>query len=399
MSDIAPTLTGLTVAVADLRPHPDNPRSGDVSAIRESIERNGLYRPIVVNRPGMEVLAGNHTLQAVKELGWSEIAATFVEVDAEKARRILLVDNRSNDLAGYDTEALVDLLSELPDLEGTGYDESTLGELLDELAPIVAGEDEPPPLPDEPDTRPRELIRLGHHRLVCGDARDSESYATLLGDERCEAMWTDPPYGVEYEGKTKAALRIANDGASDLEALLSEAFAAVDSALSPGARLYIAHPAGELSLTFGACFMSAGWRLRQTLVWVKDGFVLGRSDYHYRHEPILYGHKPGEGRIGRGARGWFGDNAQDSVLEVPRPRRSSEHPTMKPPELVERCLRNSTRRGERVLDPFAGSGSTLVACESAGRAARLLELDPRYCDVVVGRWERLTGRRAERGWP
>jgi DNA modification methylase len=167
----------------------------------------------------------------------------------------------------------------------------------------------------------------------------------------------------------------------------------------PGARLYVAHPAGELSLTFGQCFVAQGWRLRQTLVWVKDHFVLGRSDYHYRHEPLLYGHKPGEGRIGRGAKGWFGDNAQDSVLEFPRPRASRDHPTTKPPELIERCLRNSSRRGDRVLDPFAGSGSTLVACEVAGRAARLLETDPRYCDVIVGRFERLTGRRAERSRP
>jgi len=212
-------------------------------------------------------------------------------------------------------------------------------------------------------------------------------------------MWTDPPYGVDYEGKTKAALRIDNDGASGLEALLSEAFAAADAALAPGARLYIAHPAGALSLTFGSCFVAQGWRYSQTLVWVKDAFVLGRSDYHYRHEPILYGHKPGDGRIGRGAAGWYGDNAQDSVLEVPRPRASREHPTMKPPELVERCLRNSTRRGERVLDPFAGSGSTLVASEAAGRSARLIELDPRYVDVVVARWEHLTGRRAERERP
>ena len=204
------------------------------------------------------------------------------------------------------------------------------------------------------------------------------------------------PTASTNEGKAKAKLRIANDGASGLAALLSESFAAADSALAPGAPIYVAHPAGPLSLVFGGAFVAQGWRLRQGLVWVKDAFVLGRSDYHYRHEPILYGHKPGDGRIGRGARGWYGDHAQDSVLEVPRPRQSREHPTMKPPELVERCLGNSTRRGEAVLDPFAGSGSTLVACEAAGRAARLIELDPRYCDVIVARWEGLTGRPAQR---
>jgi DNA modification methylase len=199
--------------------------------------------------------------------------------------------------------------------------------------------------------------------------------------------------------QTKAKLRIENDGEAGLEALLAESFAAADTALSDGARLYVAHPAGELSLTFGTCFVAQGWKLRQTLVWVKDAFVLGRSDYHYRHEPVLYGHKPGEERIGRGAAGWYADNAQDSVLEVARPRRSEEHPTMKPPQLVERCLRQSTRRGDRVLDPFAGSGSMLVACERTGCAARLLELDPRFCDVIVARFEHLSGTRAVRERP
>jgi len=220
-----------------------------------------------------------------------------------------------------------------------------------------------------------------------------------LEGESAELLWTDPPYGVSYEGKTRQALRIEGDGATGLDALLSEAFAAADAVLSPGARLYVAHPAGELSLAFGHAFLAQGWKLRQTLMWVKDQFVLGRSDYHYRHEPIFYGHKAGEGRIGRGAQGWYGDHAQDSVLEVPRPRASHDHPTMKPPELVERCVRNSTRRGGLVLDPFAGSGSTLAACEASGRAARLVELDPRFCDVIVGRFERLTGGRAQRVRP
>ena len=218
----------------------------------------------------------------------------------------------------------------MPDLEGTGYENDALGQLLDELAPPPLGDDDAPPLPAEPETGRGERILLGEHRLLCADARDPRSYARLMGEEEAELLWTDPPYGVEYEGKTKAALPLEGDGASGLEALLAESFAAIDLVLSPGGRLYVAHPAGALSLTFGNCFVAQGWRLRQTLVWVKDAFVLGRSDYHYRHEPILYGHKPGDGRIGRGARG-YGDHAQDSVLEVARPRQSCEHPTTKPP--------------------------------------------------------------------
>ena len=319
MTVVTATNERLAVPVADLRLHPDNPRRGDTEAITESLRHHGQYKPLVVSRRTMEVLCGNHTLVAARDLGWSEIDVHLIDVDPEQAKRILLVDNRSSDRAGYDPVALVELLEERPDLEGTGYDSAALGELLDELAPDPVGEDEPPPLPEEPETRPGDLLRLGPHRLLCSDARDPESYARLMEGEQTEALWSDPPYGLNYEGKTKEGLRIQGDGAAGLETLLRESFAAADSVLAPGARLYVAHPAGELSLTFGGCFVAQGWRFRQSLVWVKDAFVLGRSDYHYRHEPILYGHKPGDGRIGRGARGWFGDHAQDSVLEVPAP--------------------------------------------------------------------------------
>ena len=165
--------------------------------------------------------------------------------------------------------------------------------------------------------------------------------------------------------------------------------------LCAGAALYVAHPAGPQSATFLEAFCAQGWSLRQTLVWVKDSLVLGHADYHFRHEPLLYGYKPGGGRRGRGGEGFYGDNAQSSVLEVARPRAAREHPTMKPVELVKICLRNSSRRRDLVLDPFAGSGSTMVACERLGRRARLLELDPADCDVICARYERLTGGGAE----
>ena len=196
------------IPTARLCLHPDNPRRGDVAAIRESLEVNGQYKPIVVNRPTMDVLAGNHTLRAARELGWEAIWATLVDVDEEHARRILLVDNRTNDLAGYDTQELVDLLAELSDLEGTGYDQAALDRLLDELAPVPVADDEPPPLPAEPKTRPGDLYRLGPHRLLCADARDPQSYARLMGEEQAELLWTDPPYGVDYQGKTRDGLRI-----------------------------------------------------------------------------------------------------------------------------------------------------------------------------------------------
>jgi site-specific DNA-methyltransferase (adenine-specific) len=209
-------------------------------------------------------------------------------------------------------------------------------------------------------------------------------------------LWTDPPYGVGYVGKTRDGLSLANDDPGGVEGLLGRSFAAIDGVLRPGAPLYVTHPAGPHAVTFGERFLGAGWRLHQTLVWVKDRMVLGHADYHYRHEPILYGYKPGPGRWGRGHRGWHGGNDQDSVMEVPRPAASREHPTAKPVELIARCLRNSSLPGQVVLDPFAGSGSTLIACQQLGRRARLVEIDPSYCGVIVDRWRAFTGDEAVR---
>lgn len=240
-------------------------------------------------------------------------------------------------------------------------------------------------------TEPGDLWTLGSHRLLCGDATDPQDVDRLMGEERAEVLWTDPPYGVDYLGKTADALTIEGDLPQGLEGLLNESFAQASRVLAPGARLYVCHPAGPASATFLGAFAAQGWRLRQTLVWVKDRFVLGHADYHYQHEPILYGHVPAGGRWGRGAKGWYGGNARSSVFEIDRPAASREHPTMKPVELIRRCLADASVIGQVVLDPFAGSGSTLVACEMMGRRGFGVEIDPRYCDVAVDRFEALTG--------
>jgi DNA modification methylase len=209
---------------------------------------------------------------------------------------------------------------------------------------------------------------------------------------RADVLWTDPPYGVDYVGKTARALRISGDRKEGLEDLLRGAFAAAGTVLSPA--VYVCHPAGALQVTFLEAFIAQGWQLRHTLVWVKDQMVLGHGDYHYRHEPIAFGYAPGPGKRGRGGRGWYGGNDQDSVLEVPRPAASTEHPTMKPVELIRRCLANSCPPEGAVLDPFSGSGSTIVACEVLGLRGFGVELDPGYCDVILRRFEELTGHRA-----
>jgi len=255
---------------------------------------------------------------------------------------------------------------------------------------------EVPPVPARPRTRAGELWVLGEHRLLCGDATSSKDVRRLLAGDRADLLWTDPPYGVNYAGKTESRLRIANDVAAGIDRLLERAFFAIDEVLRPGARLYVAHPAGALSVAFGIRFLAQGWRLHQTLMWCKDAMVLGRSDYHYSHEPIHYGYKPGPGRWGRGAKGWHGGNDQTSVFHVPRPKASRDHPTAKPVELIRRCVANSCLPGQVVLDPFCGSGSTVIAAEQFGVRCFALEIDPGYCDVIVTRWESFTGQKARR---
>ena len=207
-----------------------------------------------------------------------------------------------------------------------------------------------------------------------------------------------PPYGVGYVGKTKDALTIENDGWG-ADALVAAVFVNALDAVNPGAPFYCASPAGSRSFTFWRAIVDAGWQFHEELVWVKDSMVLGHSDYHFRHEPILYGYAPGEGRSGRGKHAgsrWFGDHSQTTVLEYDRPKRSSEHPTMKPVALVAAMLANSTPVGGSVLDPFSGSGSTIIAAEQLGRRCYAMEIDPRYVAVAIKRWEDFTGKTSER---
>jgi DNA modification methylase len=225
------------------------------------------------------------------------------------------------------------------------------------------------------------------HRLLCADSRNPDAAARVMAGAKADLLWTDAPYGVSYVGKTKAALTIQNDGAEGLPALLAAAFAAADAVLAPGASFYLAAPAGPQGTVFRQAIAQVGWKFHQALVWVKNSMVLGHSDYHYRHEDVLYGWKEGGHR-------WYGDRCQTSVFEIDRPSRSEEHPTMKPPALIAGCLVNSTKVGDRVLDVFTGSGSTAVACEQVGRQFSGIELEPKFVAVVL---ERLLGMGLDPG--
>ena len=371
-----------------------------LAKVRRSITEFGVVENLVARaRPdgGYEVISGNHRLGIYREIGVTKAPVHVVDVDDAHARILAQTLNRTrgqDDAEAY-AQLLTDVLADMDMAEVLAYlpeSEKSLTQALDAVKPEDdATVDEVPPLPDDPESKPGEVYELGPHRLVCGDSTDAGTLHILMQGEKAACMWTDPPYGVEYVGKTKDALTIENDGGEGLPALLASSFAAVDSVLDEGAAVYIAHPPGARAHDFSTAFLNAGWRIHQGLVWSKQSMVLGHSDYHYSHEPILYGYTAGGGRRGRGGSGWYGDNKQVSVLDIARPQRNEEHPTMKPPALIELCLRNSTKRGDLVLDPFGGSGSTLIAADRVGRVARLVELDPRYCDVIRKRWEKHNG--------
>ena len=388
-----------SIPVDDLNTFHRNPRRGDIESIAKSLRKHGQYKPIVVNSGTQtgrrnEVLAGNHTLMAARHLGWERIDVAVVDVDEDSAASIVLADNRLADLGDYDASDLHDLLESLESLEGTGFGQADFDALHQELFPPVplTDPDDAPALPTDPVSEVGQVWELGGHRLLVGSATDVDAVRGLCGGVRPDCVWTDPPYGVDYVGKTKDALTIQNDGASGLLDLLSAAFGVVANVCQPGAPFYVAAPPGPEFRIFTEALDSAGLRWRQTLNWVKNSMVLGRSDYHYKHEPIIYGFTPGgEGRRGRGGKRWFGDNKQVTVFEVAKPARNAEHPTMKPVALIDAMLANSLPRGGVVFDPFAGSGSTLIAAQGRGCRAFCVELDPRYADVVLRRFEAHTG--------
>jgi DNA modification methylase len=420
---IAPTLDELRIPIDSVRGYKGNPRRGDLEAITGSLQVNGQYRPIVVNRRSGEVLAGNHTWQAARALGWPEIAATFVDVDDEQAKRIVLADNRTAELGGYDDQELADLLASLPELEGTAWQDRELERLLAriEKGGADAGADtEPGPRPARPRTKAGHLYGLGAHRLLCGDSTRAVDVDRLLDGDQAEMVWTDPPYGVDYVGKTAEQLTMPNDQAGpQLYELLHGSLQLACERTRRGGAIYVAHGDGPNGLDFRRALGDAGWELHETLVWVKNVFSLGRLDYHAQHEAILYGWRPGAAHrfradrtettladdddlreLGRGellalVRQLQNDRAT-TVVREDKPHRNDLHPTMKPVALVARHVANSSRPGEIVYEPFAGSGTTLLACENLGRRGRAIELDPGYCDVIVDRWERHTGEKAAR---
>ena len=393
---IAEPLRRLAVKVESLSLDPRNARTHgtkNLAAIRASLERFGQRQPLVVSKDGV-VIAGNGRLEAAREMGWTHIAVVRVEDTHAEASAYAIADNRTSDLAGWDDGVLAEILEELRDEDAelaaaTGYSERDIDRMLRVRSRSAAevSEAEPGGLPAKPETRVGDLWTMGRHRLLCGDS--TRDIPLVMAPESASAVITDPPYGVDYTGKTEEAKKIRNDGKADLRPILEAALPAALERTKPGGAWYVFSPAGPNFAVFSDVITGLGvWR--QTLIWVKDSMVLGRSDYHYRHEPIFYGWAPGASHRAPD------DRKQTTVLEFDRPKKSREHPTMKPVALVAQLIENSTDEGALILDPFAGSGTTLIAAEQMGRACTAIELEPAYCDVIVRRWEGLTGEKAAR---
>jgi DNA modification methylase len=378
------------------RPHARNPRTHSARQVQQlaaSIAEFGWTNPILVDDDG-EVLAGHGRLMAARELGLRQVPVIRLEHLSEAQRRAyLLADNQLALEAGWDEQLLGEELAWLRevrfDLDILGFDGTEMEKLLALVdAEPLAGEDEDevPSAPAEPLTRPGDLWLLGPHRLLCGEATSTENMARLLDGRQADMAFTDPPYNVAYRGGEHRA--IANDDLGEgFEAFLSAACVNIVGA-TDGA-IYIAMSSSELH-TLHRAFTTAGGHWSTFVIWAKSSFTLGRADYQRQFEPILYGWREGAQRY------WCGARDQGDLWLVDKPARNELHPTMKPVALVERAIRNSSRKGDTVLDPFAGSGSTLVAAEKTGRHARLIELDPAYCDAIVERWQRFTGRQAQR---
>lgn len=384
--------------IDSLTPWDKNPRRNDgaVEQVAHSITRFGFGAPIIARASDRVIIGGHTRYKAAQKLGLDKVPVRFLDLDPAEAAALALADNKLGELAEWDDAGVAAILAELEaqgaPIDGLGWDDEELQALLGDGLEAAPPSDDAPELDEqgEPDSQPGTVYQLGPHRLVCGDSIKADTWEAVLRGERLQAIWTDPPYGVSYVGKTKDALTIKNDELDNdgLDVFLGAAFDSFVSFSAPGAAVYVAAPPGPRGVPFAVQLLQRGM-FRQRLAWVKSVLVLGHSDYHYRHEDIYFGYVPGKsGRLGRGGDGWFGDNSQTSVLEFDKPSRNGDHPTMKPIPLVEYCLNNSTKTGWIVGDPFGGSGTTLMACAQTGRIARLIELDPRYCDVIRKRWTR-----------
>ena len=382
--------------IASLKPYDRNARihsEEQIANLAESIRQFGFLRPLLITGDG-DIVCGHGRVEGAKLAGMTRLPCLLAEsLTDEQRRAFILADNRLAEQATWD-KAMVS--AELIRLRDEGFDIVLTGFCDDDIMIDLPQE---PFEDDDFDPEPQEgefleegtLWQLGEHRLLVGDSTVQSNIDRLMGDELADLLLTDPPYGVDYEGKTRDKKKLQNDklaGEAFFQFLLT-AFSNAKSYMREGAVYYVWHPDGDPALEFRQALREADMPVHQCLVWMKNSLVLSRQDYHWQHEPCLYGWKPGADHA------WHSDRKQSTVMEFDRPTKSLEHPTMKPVKLFAYQIGNSTLQGDIVLDLFAGSGTTIIACEELNRKARCVEKDGRYAAVIVRRWETMTGLKAE----
>lgn len=374
------------VNIDKLVPYARNARTHSkeqILQLRASLREFGFVNPVIVDKD-YNVIAGHGRILAAKEEGIAEIPCVFAEhlTEAQK-RAYIIADNRLALNAGWDAEMLSVEIADLQaadfDVSLLGFDDAELNKLMGDLEDVqdddfdVDGELQKPVV-----TKPGDLWLLGKHRLVCGDSTKPEIFDLLMDGKAANLVVTDPPYNVNYEG---AAGKIKNDNMKNeaFYQFLLDAFTHTEKVMAKDASIYVFHADTE-GLNFRRAFADAGFYLSGTCIWKKQSLVLGRSPYQWQHEPILFGWKKS------GKHAWYSDRKQTTIWEFDKPRKNADHPTMKPVSLVAYPILNSSMTGCIVLDPFGGSGSTLIACEQTERVCHTVELDEKFCDVIVKRY-------------
>jgi DNA modification methylase len=395
-STVSGSMTVEVWPIEKLIPYPRNPRQIPQIAIDKvavSIQEFGFRQPIVVDSKRV-IIVGHVRLLAAQKLGLTEVPVHVATgLTAAQVNAYRLADNRTNEEATWDMEALTLELAELKldefDLDLTGFNMDEIDELLAAQSEGLTDEDEAPAVQEVAITDPGDLWILGNHRLLCGDSTSIHEVERLMNGHKADLVFTDPPYNVDYEGYTEEKLKIQGDKMTpgQFQEFLGSVFSSYLLALKPGGSMYVCHPSSWQREFQGALELSE-FEVRCQIIWAKNTFAWGFGRYKFQHEPIFYCHRRGQSDP------WYGDKSQSTLWQEKKPAANRLHPTMKPVELIERALVNSSKAGDLVLDLFGGSGSTLIACEKIGRSSRQMELDPKYCDVIVKRWQEFTGKAA-----
>lgn len=374
--------------IKDLKPATYNPRqisTKQYNDLKESIKKFGLVDPIIINQNGNVVVGGHQRLKICKELKYIEIDCVVLDLSKEEERELNIRLNKNT--GDFDMDILANEF-DIDELTDWGFKHIDLDINIDK---ITEGNTEDDHIPEVKESRVKlgDVWELGKHRLMCGDSTKESDVAKLMNGQKADMVFTDPPYNVDYDGGSKKREKIKNDKLNDFSQFLNSCFSNMHKFMKDGSCIYITHSEVE-RLSFTETFKMVGFQLSSIIIWVKNNSTFSMNkDYKWKHEPIIYGWK-------KGSHNFYGDNTQDTVWLYDRPSKSKLHPTTKPIELINKAIKNSSKKNEIVLDIFLGSGSTLIACEKTNRVCYGMELDTKYCDVIIERWEQFTGQKANK---